>query len=152
MPGSLRCPHCNSPAIPAWERYARPHRLRCRSCGELSRVGPQVNSLAGLLVRALVVFPVGLTLFVLTAVALRVHAPQLFWPFLAAVIVALVFVSGTGVPRPCRTNVNAGRVGIRGAVDLLRAAGLRMLGVILLMALGLSIFGGLAHLLAPYLR
>lgn len=148
----LECPHCNSLAVPAWERYARPHRLRCRSCGELSRIGPAVHSLSGLLFGALVAFPIGMSLFVLAAAAIRVRAPHLIWPFLAVVAVAAVLFSGTGALRPYPVRQKKGRRDFQSAVESFRTSGVRVLGVLLLMALGFVIFVGMMRVLAPYVR
>jgi hypothetical protein len=100
----------------------------------------------------LVVFPVGMNLFVFAMAAIRVRAPQFLWPFLAAAAVAAVIFSGAGVVRPYPKQAKAGGDGFRDAIEMVRASPYRMLGLILLMTLGLIVFVEVAHLFAPYAR
>ncbi len=100
---------------------------------------------------ALVVLPVGGNLFIYAMTAIRLRAPQLFWPVAFAEVVAIVLLSGMGNLRPYPPQkVQTEWDVLKEVLAILRSSGLRLLGLLLVMMLGLFLMSALAHLLAPY--
>lgn len=101
---------------------------------------------------ALVVLPVGGILIVLTVTAINAFAPRLFWPAMVAFTVAIVLPGGSGGLRPYPRRDSAVDGTCKQVVEMLRASGFRMVGLVLLMLLGLFSFTALGQWIEPYVR
>ncbi len=102
------------------------------------------------LLLALVGMPIAVNLFVVAVVAIQTRAPSMFWPFIAAMIVATAWVNARGPLTPVALARQAD--GVTGAAARARFAVHVALKGFLPVLLGLFLTAETAKWLAPHAR
>lgn len=141
------CPHCQGMAIPSWQRYVTPKRLKCRTCGQRSRVGSPIRtpSTSRMRLFSLVGLPVIMNLLFVAIATIVVRAPFLIWPSVPVLVVVLWFdTRGPLVAVPPEKATMS-------AADAAAAVG-ATLRAMLPLVLGLMITSESARWLAPHVR